>query len=114
VDQTARNSAFTSITEPNGVVTSSFDRALYISPNNAGRFTQTRFAVVPEANVKLGYDINQYVRFTVGYTYIYLSEAARPADQLTPGVFTPAAPFPGVHSTDFWVQGLDVGLRFCF
>jgi hypothetical protein len=124
VEQTARNSAFTSITEPNGIVTSSFDRALYISPNNAGRFTHTRFAVVPEGNVKLGYEFNQYVRFTVGYTFIYLSEAARPADQLdrrvniqpigTPGVFTPAAPIPGVHSTDFWVQGLDIGLRFCF
>jgi hypothetical protein len=124
VDQSVRNSAFTSITEPNGIVTSSHDRALYISPNNAGRFTRTQFAVVPEGNVKLGYDLNKYIRFTVGYTFIYLSDAARPADQLnrnvnvqpigTPSVFTPAAPFPGVRSTDFWVQGLDVGLRFCY
>ncbi len=124
VQETARNGAFTSITEPNGIVTTSTDRALYISPNNAGRFTQTRFAVVPEGNFKLGYDLNQYVRFTVGYTFIYLSDAARPADQLnrnvnvqpigTPGVFTPAAPFPGVRTSDYWVQGLDLGLRFCF
>ena len=76
MQETIRNSAFTSITEPNGVVTSSSDRALDISPNNAGRFTHTRFAVVPEGNFKLGYDFNEYVRFTVGYTFIYVSGAA--------------------------------------
>jgi hypothetical protein len=124
VQETAHNSAFTSITEPNGIVTSSTDRALYISPNNAGRFTHTQYAVVPEGNFKLGIDFNDYIRFTVGYTFIYLSEAARPGDQLnrnvnvqpvgTPGVFVPAAPVPGVRSTDFWVQGLDIGLRFCY
>jgi hypothetical protein len=124
VDQSIDNSAFISITDPNGLVHSSSDRALFISPTNAGRFTRTRFAVVPEAQFHFAIDFNEYVRFTIGYTFLYLNEAARPGDQInrnvniqpvgTPIVFPPTAPAPSIISTGFWAQGLDVGLRFSF
>src|SRR5206468_3726793 len=82
VEQRLRNSAFTSIREPDGRVTSDTDNALFVSPGNAGRFSRTRFAVVPEGSFKVGFDFNEHVRLTFGYTFLYLSHALRPADQL--------------------------------
>jgi hypothetical protein len=118
------NSSFIRISEPGGLTTSATNRALYVTANNAGRFTRNRFAVLPESDIQLGIDFNQYVRLTIGYTFLYLNEAARPGDQIdrnvtiqpvgTPAAFSPTAPPPSIVSTGFWAQGLDVGLRFSF
>jgi hypothetical protein len=124
VDQSILNTAFISIKEPTGAVHTSTDRALYVSPSNAGRFTRNRFAVVPEADFHLGIDFNEYVRLSFGYTFIYLDEAARPGNQInthvniqpvgTTAAFQPLPGPPSIQSTGFWAQGLDVALRFSF
>jgi hypothetical protein len=99
---------------------------LYALPTNIGQLTRDRFAVVPEAGVKVGLQITPRIRATVGYTFLYTSEAARAAQQIDrivntsqlPSVFGPgmlvgvARPAPGLHSSDFWAQGLTVGLEF--
>jgi hypothetical protein len=124
VDLVQENRAFTRIVEPNGIVTSSADRALYVSPNNAGTFRRTTFAWIPEGTLKVGFDFNEYVRLSVGYTGFYLSEALRVGRSIdrfvnvqpvgTTAVFTPAASPPRLDSSAFWAQGLDVSLRFSF
>src|SRR5205823_2362775 len=39
--------------------------------SNGGHFTRDAFAVVPEAGVNLGYQLNPYVRVFAGYTFLY-------------------------------------------
>jgi Putative beta barrel porin-7 (BBP7) len=124
VQQNVHTSATTRILEPNGIVTSGVDSALYVQPGNAGHFSRTRFAFVPEGHASMSFDFNEHVRLTVGYSYLYLSSAIRPGDQVNRNVnvqpvgagFTipPSAPPPDFHSSGFWAQGLDVGVRFSF
>ncbi|MCC6421374.1 MAG: BBP7 family outer membrane beta-barrel protein, partial [Gemmataceae bacterium] len=49
-------------------------------PSNSGRFSSDRFAVIPEVGVKVGYQLTNHVRLTVGYTFRYVSDGARPGD----------------------------------
>lgn len=99
---------FPAATAPGGVLA---------GPGNAGRWVRSRFGVLPEGQFQLGYRFDGGSRFYVGYTLIYLSEAVRPGDQLDRAVsgspFTAAAGpagGPPFRSSDFWVQGLTIGL----
>jgi hypothetical protein len=115
------------ITTPTGMSTS-FVGGLLALPTNIGRFSQDRFAVAPEVGINLGYQITGHVRAFVGYDFLYWSRVLRPGDQIDrvidisqipnflPGVpptgqARPAVPF---KQTDFWAQGINVGLEFKF
>lgn len=98
---------------------------LYAQPSNVGRTAHGVFAVVPEGTVKVGFRLGDAGRFYVGYSFIYLSDAVRPGDQidrtfspaqlpLVSGVAAGAAsdrPARLFNRSDFWVQGLVIGLE---
>jgi hypothetical protein len=97
---------------------------LLTQPTNIGRFNHDRFGVVPEAGIKLGYQITPHIKFTVGYTFLYWSEVVRPGDQIDTvvnpallafprgsGPFVPARPLPIQKTTDFWAQGVSLGVE---
>src|SRR5438067_2713099 len=98
----------------------SYPGGVYAQPTNMGRVTYSAFAVVPEAQYKVGLRFGDWGRFYVGYNFLYLSDAARPGDQidrtinptqvqlLNPnGVLAGIdRPRPAVVRSDFWVQGL--------
>jgi hypothetical protein len=123
IQQTVQSSAFTSITDSRGVTTTSQNVGLYISPSNAGTFTRSRSAFLPEGKLRMGIDFNEYVSLSIGYTFLFLDTAVRPASQLDrnvtvqpigfAGTFSPTPGF-SFQSTTFWAQGLDVGLCFSF
>jgi hypothetical protein len=91
---------------------------------NSGRSSREAFAVVPEGSFKVGFAC-QNSRAFVGYDFTYLSSAVRPGDQIDrtvnlgqvpvlggSGAFTgPERPQLAVKSTDFWLQGLIIGLE---
>jgi hypothetical protein len=95
-------------------------------PSNIGRFARDQFAVLPEANVQVGVLLRPDTRLFLGYNLIYLSDVARPADQIdrtanptqmplsTRGgpFFGPARPAFAFHGTDFWAQGLVSGVEY--
>jgi hypothetical protein len=97
-------------------------------PTNSGHFTRDRFAVVPEGSVGVGVQATERVRVSLAYTVLYWSNAARPGDQIDrvvnpaalpvnggPGPGTgPARPAFGFKDTDFWAQGLTLGVEFRF
>jgi hypothetical protein len=125
MQKTLINSAVIRIDEPNGIVETNTNNALYISPNNAGRFHHTTLAVVPEGALRMNFDFNEYIRFSVGYSVLYLSSVIRPGDQVdrnvtvqpvgvAPFYFPPPAHVPTLTPSVFWAHGLDVGLRFSF
>lgn len=100
VTATGKTAAFT-LGVPGPQVTAS---GVLVGPANAGRFTRSAFAVLPEASVKVGCRLGDRSRAYVGYTFLYLSDVARPADALD------ASTSPGLGS-EFWVQGLTLGLE---
>jgi hypothetical protein len=94
---------------------------------NGGRFVREAFSVAPEFGVKVGYHVGDRSRFFVGYTFAYLSELARPGDQIdrvvnvaqVPVVNPGGGPLTGaarpetlIRSTDFWTHGLSLGMEF--
>jgi hypothetical protein len=99
---------------------------LLVLASNAGRSHENEFAVVPELNLNVGYHITPLVRAYVGYSFLYWSDVARPGDQISRTVnpaLVPtsqffgtgggtAQPAPTFQRTDFWAQGINLGLEF--
>jgi hypothetical protein len=100
----------------------------FAGPSNIGRRTHDDFAVVPEAEIKVGFQVTSCLRATVGYNFLYISRVVRPGDQIDlvvndstnplNGAFgtgdTTAAPRPFFNKTDFWAQGLTFGIELSF
>ncbi|WP_153558796.1 BBP7 family outer membrane beta-barrel protein [Roseimaritima sediminicola] len=88
---------------------------------NIGTYKRDRFAVVPELGAKVGYQLTERLRATVGYTFIYWSNVVRAGDQisrdLNPNLLPPEAdPFSGAErpafafrDSDYWVHGISFG-----
>jgi hypothetical protein len=92
--------------------------------SNAGRQTHDEVGVLPEVNFNVGYQVRPYLRLYAGYTFLYLSDVARPGDQVnttvntalvptSPTFGTPgggALPGPLFTHTDYWAQGVNIGV----
>jgi hypothetical protein len=102
---------------------------IFALATNSGHHYQSVFGVLPEADVKLGYNITRNIRAFVGYNFLYLNNVVRPGTLIdhninptqqpasTPAPFTligSAAPIFSFNSTSFWAQGIDFGLALRF
>lgn len=79
-----------------------------------GRYATNHFAVAPEAQLNIGYQLTPWLRAQVGYTFLYLSSVARPGqqiDNLFDGVTHPGVP---MTSSGWWGQGLNFSLQYRF
>lgn len=105
-----------------GAGTATFTGGLLAQTTNIGSYTKNQFAVIPELELTLGYDLTPRLRATMGYNFLYWSRVARPGDQIdrdasqlppeaVTGAQRPAFQFSG---SDFWAQGLRFGLDFHF
>jgi hypothetical protein len=92
-------------------------------PSNMGTFNSHQFSMIPEIGFTVGYDLTSRLKATAGYTLMYWSNVARPGDQIDlnvdPAQFPPptatgARPAFALHASDFWAQGLNLGLDFHF
>jgi hypothetical protein len=102
----------------------------FAQPTNIGSHTRSVFAVVPEVGLTLGYQITQRISVFAGYTFLYVSNVVRAPEQVNrtinpvgvpaitgdpPGPRSgPAQPSFKFQSSDFWAQGLNVGLALRF
>jgi hypothetical protein len=123
--QTVDISGFIQITTPAGAV-STQPGGLLALPSNSGHFFGEHFAVVPEASLVVGYQVTDHLALTIGYTFLYWSNVARPGDQIDRSINPAALPINGgagmpasrpafsLQDTDFWVQGLTFGLELRF
>jgi len=66
--------------------------------------TDNRFAVLPSLNVRVGIPVREHARLFAGYTFQYLSQAARLSDVINPAT-------SGLAITDFWVQSFNLGFE---
>lgn len=108
-----------------GVNAQTLPGGVYALPTNTGRYSHNAFAVVPEGTFKVGLKCGEVSRLFVGYNFLYLSDLVRPGDQIDRTLnpiqiptLNPAATFTGADRprvpfahTDFWTQGLIIGLE---
>ena len=118
-------SGFTQITTPAGAV-STQPGGLLALPSNSGHFFGDRFAVVPEGNLAVGYQVTEHLSVTIGYTFLYWSDVARPGNQIDRSINPVALPISGTaavqssrpafsrQESDFWAQGLTFGMEMRF
>ena len=97
---------------------------LLTQPTNSGRYEQDSFATVSEFGVTLRRKFHCGLEATFGYTFVHWSEVARAGDQVDVGINVSqfsggalvgeARPAFAFNTTDFWAQGLSVGLNYRF
>jgi hypothetical protein len=97
---------------------------IYALPTNMGQTTHGQFAVLPEAQLALAYQVTRRVWVSFGYTFLYLSDVVRPGNQIDPvlnisqrdggALVGPAAPVPFFNHSDFWAQGINFGLGVAY
>lgn len=99
-------------------------------PSNSGHRKKTRFSVIPEVNLNIGYQISDGFSLLVGYNFLYVTNVLRASKQLSNKInptqsalleFTPTPVLVGegepkghLRSSSLWVQGLNVGFEFQF
>jgi hypothetical protein len=101
---------------------------LYALASNSGRFHSDDFGIIPELQIKGGVQITSWCQATLGYNFLYWSRVLRAGDQIDttidarqvpsnpayqPGT-TAAFPRPLVTRSDFWAQGISLGLEFIY
>jgi hypothetical protein len=97
----------------------------FVQSSNAGRHISDAFAVVPELRVQVGYDLTCNLRIFAAYDILWLSNVVRPGDQIdrqlnlsqsgffgTGTLVGPPTPFPQINHTDFFAQGVSIGMIF--
>ncbi len=96
---------------------------LALDGSNVGTYERSRFNVVPEFGATLGYQLTPQTRLTAGYSFIYWSSVVRPGDQidtdinpaLLPTALNPVTgalrPAFAFQESDYWVQGVNLGLE---
>ena len=97
---------------------------LLAQQTNIGVHDSNEFAIVPELGATISYQLTCHLRATLGYTFMYWDNVARPGDQIdqnlnltqltSSGLSGAAVPkFVRVDS-DFWAQGINLGLDYRF
>ncbi len=99
----------------------------FVQPSNLGSANRDEIAIAPEISVKVSYQLTQHLRLFAGYDFLYLSNVIRPGEQIDRSINlaqtvqnaiagNPAA--PGTRpaamliGSDFWAQGVNLGLEF--
>jgi hypothetical protein len=80
----------------------------------AGQWLQNQFAVLPQFQGNVGYQIGRCVRASIGYNFLFLSRVVRPGNQIDntyDGVVHPLVP---MTNSTFWAQGINFSLLFSF
>lgn len=102
-----------------------FPGFVYTQPSNIGRRSETAFDVIPTIELKISYQITDHLRAFIGYDFMYWNGVVRPGNQIdrnvnitqnpviSPGgTFGPAVPLPQFNRTDFFANGIHVGMEF--
>ncbi len=123
IHQEVQISGATTTTDATGVHT--LPGGLLAQGSNMGNYSRDRFALVPELGVNFGYQLTDCVRLFVGYNLLYISSVVRPGDQIDRTVNTtqiprfgggglvgPGRPEFNFRGTEFYAQGVNLGVEF--
>jgi hypothetical protein len=122
--QVATVSGVTSRLSPAGSTDILPGGGLYALSTNSGRHQRDDLAFIPEAGVNLGFRVTDHVKLTAGYSFLWVSTVTRAGEHIDPvlngnlipikesaGPVGPARPAFNFDGSDFWAQGLNLGLE---
>jgi hypothetical protein len=127
VFQEADISGFQRLTFANGGVQTFQGGLLAVPGANIGTYRQTRFAVVPEVSLNVGWQATSHLKLFVGYNFLYLSSALRPGGVIDQNLdaarvpnlassgsplSNPLRPVPILNPTGYFVQGISFGMVY--
>ncbi|HVU85764.1 MAG TPA: BBP7 family outer membrane beta-barrel protein [Pirellulales bacterium] len=104
-----------------GTTSTDYAGGLLTQPSNMGVYRRNQFSMIPELNLKLGYQITPGWRATVGYNFTYITRLVRPGNEIDFVVnppYTPGAPQVVArpmflnNPTDMWLQGFTTGFEY--
>ena len=111
------------VTTTNGVAATTSSGLLALG-TNSGVFDDNKFSSIGELGLTARRSLKCGFTAVIGYRFMYWTDVARAGQQIDtgintsqipPGTLTGAArPSPAMHFTDFWAQGLNVGLECAF
>ena len=106
---------------------------VFAQPSNMGNYDANHFAYVPEGDFSIGYAFASWGRVMIGYDVLYISDVARPGDQIDAGVNVyrtgvvqganppiaapatdPNRPAYSATQSTYWAQGLTFGVELHF
>src|SRR5581483_4175511 len=110
------------------VTTATAPGGFLASGNYLGKRSENRFAVLPEGDLKVGYQFTSWLNAFVGYSVLYVSSVARPGDQLNRNIpatqlpisasFSRTAPRPAaitdVVDDGLWLHGFSFGVTLTY
>ena len=110
--ETARIDGSTRLAAP-GLPRQSTRGGLFTSGDSRGSFSRNEFTTVSEVGFTLGYRWNPCTQLSLGYSFIHWNDVLRASDQIDTRVGAATgddrSPFR-LTGTDFWVQGINIGL----
>jgi Putative beta barrel porin-7 (BBP7) len=128
VKHEVRINGLTTITDPGATTSQVTIGGLLAQGTNIGRFRTSRFSVIPEIGLNVGYEISSSIRLFAGYSVLYWSNVIRPGDQIDLTVNTtqvqrsttdtailtgPPRPAYGAafRESGYWAHGGNLGLE---
>jgi hypothetical protein len=100
---------------------------IFAQPTNMGHYRGWDFTVVPEAGLKIGFQVWRNLQISAGYDFLYWSSVVRPGAQIDREVNLsqssllgggtlagPAQPVAPLSRSDFYVHGLTLGMQFAW
>ncbi len=112
---------FTQVTGPGGAT---FPGGVYALSSNIGNHFTSDWVVSPEIGLNLGYQVTPNVRVRLGYSFLFLQDIARAADQIdfviNPNLIppslggTPLRPGFTFNKSELWMQSINLGVEYRF
>jgi hypothetical protein len=96
--------------------------ALLTQESNIGVYRRDRLTVIPELSINLNYQVNKNISLTGGYTFVYVNQIVRAADQIDTSLNSsmfggatgtgPVRPNFSFAETEMLIHGLSGGIEF--
>ena len=109
MSETARIDGSTRLTAP-GLPPQSTQGGLFTSGDSRGSFSRNEFSTVSEVGLRLGYRWGPCTQLSLGYSFIHWNDVLRASDQINTRVGAVGDQQFRLTGSDFWVQGINVGL----
>lgn len=109
-----------------GGATTTVEGGLLALDTNIDRYTSNDFVVIPQFGAELGYQLTCRTRAFIGYNFLLWSNVARASEQIDRTINSSYVPLEGDtptgierpefvwQGTDFWAQGMNLGLEYRF
>ena len=82
-------------------------------------------AIIPEVEARIGWQLTRHLKVYAGYSFLWINTVARAGEQIDPVINVtqfpirsgdgplvgPARPAFSFERSDFWAQGLSVGVE---